>query len=522
MNRRTFFITGAAFAGALAAPRGASASEARQAVPTVGSPESGYADPTQGPWRRLFLDATVIEEMQGLTRVFHSAEKRTDNPVIRRDLPWETDPKTFGPYVYGTVMDEGGRLRLWYQVIADGNHVAYAESTDGITWTKPELGLINFRGSRKNNLVVSAADRTATGGSCHNPSVLHCPWASDPARRFRLYGYDHGTGPRMAVSPDGLRWRFASETEGTPLFPSSDVVNFFRDGIRGRFGATWKSVNRRGRAVGVAWSEDGDRWTRPIAGPVFVADDLDPDATQIYGMPVFPYQGLYIGLPWIYHARYIKRGFYSPNALYAAQERSPRTVDIQLAWSWDLINWSRPPDRRPWIELGEAGAFDSGMIYTARAPVVVGDRLHFYYGGFRAPHDEPGAEGGIGLATLRLDGFCSLHADEAEGSATSRVERFTAPSLTLNGAVRAGGYIEAELINRRGRPIPGFNRTVCTRFEGDEVRGRLGWPSSKLPDSAVREGVRVRFYLKRADLYAYLPDGAEDIQIGPPPVEPAP
>ena len=30
----------------------------------------------------------------------------------------------------------------------------YATSQDGLTWVKPELGLVDFQGSRANNLVV--------------------------------------------------------------------------------------------------------------------------------------------------------------------------------------------------------------------------------------------------------------------------------------------------------------------------------------------------------------------------------
>ena len=88
-------------------------------------------------------------------------------------------------------------------------------------------------------------------------------------------------------------------TEKKGLLTSSDVLNFFYDPYQKRYTVTWKSHNRRGRAVGVAWSADGLAWTKPFDGPMFVADDLDPDATQIYGMPVFPYQGLYVGLPWM-------------------------------------------------------------------------------------------------------------------------------------------------------------------------------------------------------------------------------
>lgn len=334
--------------------------------------------PTRGPWRRLFLDAMVVEESQNLSRIFHAAEKHPANPVLRRDKPWEEATEFAGPYLYGTVMWDAGKLRMWYQCLRDGDQVCYAESQDGLSWTKPGLGIIEFNGSKDNNLVIARSQSQVTGGSCHLPSVIKRVWEAGSTKQYALFGYDRAVGARVAFSPDGLRWQFAPKTAEKPLFTSSDVLSFFWDPYRSRYTATWKCGSRRGRSVGVAWSQDGMTWTKPVDGPVFVPDDLDPDATQIYGMPVFPYQGLYISLPWIYHARFFKDGEYTVEKMREAQSDSPRTVDVQLAWSHDLINWTRPPQRQPFIPRGAAGEFDSGMIYTARAPVLVGDRLFFY------------------------------------------------------------------------------------------------------------------------------------------------
>ncbi len=311
-------------------------------------------------------------------------------PQIRfsRDEPWEGMAAITGPYVYGTVFWEAGKLRMWYQLLNKGNHIGYAESSDGIHWTKPRLGIIEINGNRDNNLVVSAFQPDVTGGVCHNPSVVRRTGDVDPQRRYALYGFDPQRGqPSVAFSPDGLHWKYVVAKES--LFTSSDVVNFSYDPYQSRYFATWKTRNRRGRAVGIAWSEDGLQWNKPFPGPVFTADDLDPDDTQIYGMPVFAYQGLYIGLPWIYHARYFRFGEYSVEKLHEAQVDSPRTMDVQLAWSWDLVNWTRPPRREALIARGKQSAWDAGMIVTARAPVIVSGELWFYYGGTDGVHDQP-------------------------------------------------------------------------------------------------------------------------------------
>lgn len=510
MKRREFWLVSAATIAA------ANSLARTQAAPLeqAGTMDQAMAGPAKGPWRRLFLDAAVVEQSSGLTRVYHSAQKHAGNPVIQRDKPWEGVAAITGPYVYGTVLWEGGKLRMWYQVLTRGNHVGYAESADGIHWTKPELGIIAFEGSKANNLVVSAYDPEAAGGGyCHNPSVIHNSLAPDTQQRYALFGFDNQCGhPRVAFSPDGLHWRYAAESVTQPLFKSSDVVNFFYDPYQSRYAATWKTRNRRGRAVGIAWSADGLSWTKPFEGPVFVADDLDPDATQIYGMPVFPYQGLYLGQPWIYHARYFRYGEYSVEKLHEAQEDSPRTIDVQLAWSWDLVNWTRPSGRPSLIPRGEAGAWDSGMIVTARAPVVVGDELFFYYGGCRGVHDQPRVQAAIGLAKLRLDGFCSLRASDAEGWFISRREPMREPAVTLNAKTSNDGYVVAEILDRRNRVLPGFSREDCEPFTGDFVRHVLRWKSNQFSADQLQADYKLRFWLKSAELFSYLPGGLDPNQ----------
>ncbi len=453
------------------------------------------------PFRRLFLDAMVTEQSQGLTRVFHSAEKYAGNPIIPKDKPWEG----WGPYQYGTVTWDASKLRMWYQCIGGdrGGYVCYAESHDGIHWTKPDLGIYDLDGSKANNIVQE-------NDQFHIPSVMKL---SDG--RWVMYGFgrmEKSAGPHMAFSPDGLRWTLR---DGDPkLFESSDVTNHFYDPYRERYVCTYKTPNRRHRAVGIVLSEDGLTWRKPMDGAVFGADDLDPDDTQVYGMPVFPYQGMYIGLPWIYHARFIKYGVYVPDRMYEAQKGSPCTVDAQMAWSWNLIQWNRTPDRKPFIALGPKGSFDSEMIYTARAPVLVDDKLYFYYGGFDKKHDVyKDVHGAIGLATLRLDGFCSMHAGTQEGWLISRREVFRTPRVTVNAKCAPGGYLVAELLDRNDKVIPGFSRAECSPFKGNSVRHELAWRTKQFPGKYADSDKKIRFILKNADLYSYLPadiDQSED------------
>ena len=487
----------------------AAASPAPVAPPT----EDLIAGHSKGPWRRLFLDAMVTEEQQGLSRVFHAADKWPDNPIIEKDKPWEGRSSYAGPYVYGTVMWDEGKLRMWYHCHDGGYRNCYAESTDGVHWTKPNLGLIEFDGSKENNLFLTVTQDPnespphKQSGQCHNASVIKRPWEPDPGKRYALfcYGVDYRKA-RVAFSPDSLRWTFVPETAERALFPSADVLNFFFDPYRRRYVATIKTGSRRGRAATVGVSRDGLQWEMLAKGPVMTADDLDPDATQIYGMPVFPYQGLYVGQVWVYRSRWFKYGGYTDQRMYEVEKGSPCTMDVQLAWSWDLINWTRTPTRESFIPRGRQGEFDSGMIYTAVAPVQVGDRLYFYYGGWDDVHNSGKAKANIGLATLRLDGFCSMQARDREGWLISRREVFAVPKVTINARTGKDGYVVAEILDCNNNVIKGFSRDECIPFTGDNVRHVLRWKTPAFASSDVQRDKKYRFFLKNADLFSYLPD----------------
>jgi hypothetical protein len=490
------------------------------APPLAGSPT--------GPWRRLFLDAMVVEQQNGLERLYHAAEKHPSNPILKADKPWEGNG--YGTAVHGgTVLLDGGRLRMWYIGGRSRRHVGYricyAESGDGLAWTKPALGMVDFRNSKDNNIVLDdqdmGPDKNIVGYTTF-VSVIKLPHQKDPARRYALYCYYHcvelttkgrfgrfvNLAPRVAFSPDGLQWTFPSDKTDKGLFSSSDVVQFYRDPYQDRYYATWKASNRRGRAAGVAFSGDGLKWTKPVQGPVFVADDLDPDDTQIYGLSAFAYQGLYLGLPWIYHARWFKYGAYADGRMYEVERDSPCTMDAQLAWSWNLVNWTRPPARSPLIPLGKEGDFDAGMAIPAKEPVAWGDRLYFYYAGFPGRHNEAGRLklAATGLATLRIDGFCSMHAGAKEGHLVTRRESLRRAEVIINAKAVPGGYVVAELLDVQNRVIPGFGRDDCTVFAGDSVRHRLTWKSRQFPPELRQTDKKIRFFLKNADLYSYLPE----------------
>ena len=110
-----------------------------------------------GSRRQLFVDQQLVEKMVGVRQLLHHPIPR--QVAIKPEHLWEK----YG-VSYMVTFRDGGRYRAWYRVDAAPfgkaprrAMTAYAESTDGIHWCKPSLGVIEYDGSRDNNLVWDGA-----------------------------------------------------------------------------------------------------------------------------------------------------------------------------------------------------------------------------------------------------------------------------------------------------------------------------------------------------------------------------
>ncbi len=115
-------------------------------------------------------------------------------PAGRRELTLRNGPPGAHDEMvrfYGTVLHAEQRFHMWYfgcygddrDTIGFGHglnecYLCYVTSDDGIHWEKPNLGLVEYRGSRHNNIVdLPHAGFRPAGGVLHDP---------DPARRAAL------------------------------------------------------------------------------------------------------------------------------------------------------------------------------------------------------------------------------------------------------------------------------------------------------------------------------------------------
>jgi len=474
------------------------------------------------PCLRLFIDDHYIRNVFAMERTFGRPQKITEpalQDIEERCLAW------------GCVrQEEDGRCRCWYQSsLASNVHematagvwgrgtdygyypdrqpaacgewqtsvLSYAESDDGLNWHRPDLGLFEWRDSKKNSIVVdgSAAAEQFDGCLTNLDTIsvliddapeeerykLVCHWETmhiwdnvvskldrpdEDIRRFR-----EPRGKYMMTSPDGIHWnpqliRIKSCAGG------GDYSGVTRDHRNGR----WWFNDRANpglpgvgfRSAGLCSSQDLYNWPENVEQVIYPAGHED------WGL------------------RYQHHGMIPFN--YGDQDLAYLELSIQgapianvLLTHRDGEHWRRANGDGPFLGVGPRGSFDDRVVNAMRnPPMVVGDQLVIPYNGRTV--DQLGYEhfkgkqvGSLGLATLRLDGFAGF---EVESTAVYRHGKpavlQTQPVPVAADQLRVNieghhGTARAALLDEGAGVIEGFSLEDCLPIAEDDVRATVRW-----------------------------------------------
>ena len=463
------------------------------------------------PKKHLFIDDFVVEKMEGVERVFHSFEKHPENPVFHAQAPWEEN--WVDNFMCSVHYDPASRdFKLWYRCGANHTLGGYAVSEDGIGWKRPNLGLIEYKGSKDTNLLGWKAElyRDAHQPG-HNISIL--PDAEQDRRYLSFFDYSgEKRGFYVSYSPEGIHW---SEPEHAQMV-YGDVATVIPDPIKGGFEffpkqALWIDGYRR--SFGYTHIKEIDAYgpkTYPFIARtnqhdelvgieaaksfgVLARNTLDPAVpsyysnwhTQIYSVTPLIYEGLVLGF---YDLWYLTGKREGPLEMLGRATRDRK--------EWFDIGYPKP-----FLARGKPGEWDCGMVYGGSNILVVDDEIRFYYSGFNLGHYTDNPWGslphqvmGVGLATMRLDGFASVRAGENSGILTTKPVEVTGAKLLIN-AKAEGGSVGVEVLEESGKAIA----ELGGRMEGGD---QLRFPIADL-SKVQGQKVRFRFTLQGADLFSF-------------------
>lgn len=464
-----------------------------------------------GSQKQLFIDNRFIASSEDVTLTINRP-RRDGEVLIKPDQPWEKDGRIC---VYSSVVKDKGKIRVWYDFLQPTGpgpydhqrRVCYAESEDGLNFTKPKLGLHEVAGDTDNNVVLPGVI-----GGC---AVWIDPKAP-PEHRYKTQAKVYPTGQfHMHSSPDGLNWElFAKLNPGPGGWDTQSIVfwdpRITRYVLYTRYWVRRKPRETSYRTVRRLESNDLRQWDNQSI--VMKADDIDlathdtptgQPPVDYYGADVFRYdeaEDVYIMLA---------------EAYWHWKERpekglGPATFDVRLAVSRDGKDFRRMPKREAFMPVGLDGRFDSRMVWAMPDPVRMGDEIWIYYAGANRDHGgnlDPAAGGeelsGIGRAVLRLDGFVSADAGPTGGILTTPPVRFTGKRLELNVDAGEKGAVLVELLDENNQPIKGYSKDDAIAIQGDSVAMPVRWKSGGDLSELAGTPPRIRFHLRDCKLYAF-------------------
>jgi hypothetical protein len=446
--------------------------------------------------RYLVLDSRLIASTENAKLTPGKVQKDKRNPLFEEDKPWE---KRFDNLYANVIYDEQERIyKCWYSPFIVDNSakgmtleerkkvkyeapderemaICYATSKDGIRWVKPELGIVEYEGSKANNILWrGSGDRGNLWGGPHGSGIFKDLRDPDPKHRYKAFLKAEILS--VAFSSDGIHWGKAITCPEADSAGDTHNNAFWAPTLGKYVGITREWGDSFGRQVARTSSSDFLNWSKSEV----VLEGLDK-GHQTYAMPVFYHGGVYLGL-------------------VAIHDQEADRVWTELTWSPDTITWNRVLGGTPLIANSEKeGDYDWGCVYAAAYPVFLKDEIRLYYGGSDGYHFG-WRNGSFCLATLRPDGFAGYTQIEANKPAkitmTSKVHH--KGTLRLSADIGQKGYAKVRVFDKHNELLA----------ESDPLNGNLSdkkvtWRDGVLLDQFGKKPLQLQFEFKDATIYSF-------------------
>jgi hypothetical protein len=381
-------------------------------------------------------------------------------------------------------------------------YACYAESKDGRNWVKPDLGLFEFAGSRKNNIVWAAKSLdNFTPFKDPNPDCR-------PGERYKAVS--SGPGGLLAhKSADGLHWSPLADRPIITKGAFDTQNNAFWDPLRKQYWCYIRDFHSGIRDIRVATSADFRTWSEPV--PLKFVNTPDEALYTNQVQPYYRAPHLFVGFP----TRYVERPW-SPSmeALPDQEHRkrrmkfSPRygtaVTDGLFMTSRDgrtFLRWDeaflRPGPQRKDNWLYGDGYQNLGLLETAAEDPTAPPELSIY-----VIEDNWKRPTRLRRWTLRLDGFVALHARHKSGEFVTKPLVFRGKRLALNFATSAAGHLRVELQDAGGKPLPGYTLSDSDELYGDTLDRTVTWKGKANVEALAGKPIRLRTVLSEADLFS--------------------
>ncbi len=446
-----------------------------------------------GSRRELFVDRYLIAQLDGASLKLHPPQRRE----IVFQIDGEIENACTACFNFSAV-DDGYHLyyRGYYPIgerqadWAESQTAHLAMSADGLHFERPGLGLIEYDGSTDNNIVFQ-------GYEGHNFCVfLDGNPDAGQDQRFKAVGGSAENKLFGFCSADGKRWRRLQEAplDITGAFDSINVPLW--DPHAGGYRLFSRYFDKRGgngvRAIQSCTSDDFIHWTKPE--PHRYADGVALE--HFYTNATSPCPGaehILVSFP----MRFMPDRTLTTEGMDYPQKGLSDAVFMSSrdGVSWDrtfLEAWVRPgTTQRNWTHRSCTPA--PGILQTS--PTEWSMYLNENYGW---------DTNNLRRVVVRPHGFASVSAGGAceGGELLTHPLTFEGTELRLNYATSAAGWVQVELQDESGAPLPRFSMADMEPVYGDRLDGVISWSTGADLSSLQGKPIRIRIRLRDADIFA--------------------
>jgi hypothetical protein len=433
-----------------------------------------------GSQRELLIDDSLIDS-------FRDTQLRVHRPVPKEvaltcDAPWEGNISA-----YYTFFQDGDLYRVYYRGAhfdevakkpAHAEFTCYAESRDGIEWVKPKLGLVEFAGSKENNIILS-------GEGTHNfaPFLDANPACSPDAKYKALAGDTKGL--KAYRSADGIHWTLMQDkpviTKGD--FDSQNLA--FWHPIQKRYLAFHRKGREGVRDIMMSVSTNFLAWNDPR-----FLEYGDAPKEHLYTNAIQPY----------FRAPQLLVGF--PTRFQPANQQ----VEPIFMSSRDGLSFRRWPEAIIPIEAPKDRDGNRSNYMTSGLLEIPGRKDELSVFATEAYYTGQGSR--VRRFVYRTDGFVSLHADSTKGECLTKPFTFSGNRLDVNFRSVDQGTVRVEIQDRTGKAIAGYSLQECEPMLGDSISHTVRWiRGSGAPQDSVgalaNQPIRLKLELTNADLFSF-------------------
>ena len=440
--------------------------------------------------------------------------------AVKPEHPWEAGEVTIAQMLPTAT----GKIMAWGTCTdgkAEKERNCYLESSDGVNWLRPKLGLVEYDGSKQNNLIPHKPPgrvfidpngpeeerfKAASNGDMptadfeklrqkphwRNRPVSMMALEDDPGRVDCINGY---------TSRDGLVWTEIEEPLTIEESDGDQIVYWdpklkkyvmyartYAVGSRAQGYPVSRALRQKtlGRRV-IARSESADFRHFPLSEAI-IEGSTEMGPTDSY---YFSARTTIPGAP-DFHLMF-------PTRYVIADDNT----SLDLYTSYDGKVWHMAPGS-PLLRTADFGQWDGGCIFAW--PNLIeragGDWLLLYKAQI-FPHKYPRGRQtkDWGVAIWPKGRLMAIEASEKGGFTTPA---FLAPGqkVRINALTSRVGEIRVEVADFDGKTLAGRSFADCIPIIGDQYRTTITWKGTDTLGVETGKPIVLRFLLEKAKIYS--------------------